>query len=138
MRRSLLSLALVIAAALPMPTRAEEPRNPAIEATIQQQFDAFMADDVARAFSFAAPNIQGIFGTAENFGAMVKNGYPMVWRPGTVKYLGLRMVAGGLYQKVAITDQAGAIHVLEYEMIPVGDSYVIGGVQVLRAPDVGA
>ena len=62
----------------------------------------------------------------------------MVWRPGAVKYLGLRNAAGALYQKVAITDQAGAIHVLEYEMMPNGDGWMIGGVQVLRQPDVGA
>ncbi len=136
MRRILLSLALILAAVIP--AVAEEPRNPAIEATIQNQFNAFLAGDVGTAFSFAAPNIQGIFGTADNFGAMVQNGYPMVWRPADVKYLGLRTVAGGLYQKVAITDQAGALHVLEYEMVPAGDGWVIGGVQILRAPDVGA
>ena len=136
MHRLLLSFALILATLFP--ALAEEPRNPAIEATIQGQFDAFIASDLPRAFSFASPTIQGIFGSPENFGAMVQQGYPMVWRPGSVKYLGLRNVAGSLYQKVAITDQAGAIHVLEYEMMPNGDGWMIGGVQVLRQPDVGA
>lgn len=136
MRRLLLSLALLITAALP--GLADEPRNPAIEATIQGQFDAFIASDLPKAFSFASPTIQGIFGTPENFATMVQQGYPMVWRPGAVKYLGLRMVAGSLFQKVAITDQAGALHVLEYEMIPDGAGWMIGGVQVLRQPDIGA
>jgi len=117
---------------------AQQAQDPAIEATIQHQFDAFIAGDVATAFSFAAPNIQGIFGTAENFGTMVQQGYPMVWRPGSVKYLGLRQGPDGLYQKVAITDQAGALHVLEYQMIPGAGGWVIGGVQILQAPEVGA
>lgn len=136
MRRIVLCLALMLAAA--RPGLADEPRNPAIEATIQSQFDAFIASDLARAFSFASPTIQGIFGTPENFGLMVEQGYPMVWRPGSVKYLGLRAVAGGLYQKVAVTDLAGRLHVLEYEMIADGAGWRVGGVQVLRQPDVGA
>jgi hypothetical protein len=65
----------------PMAAFADEPRNPAIETTIQNQLNAFIADDFATAFTFASPNIKGIFGTPENFGAMVTQGYPMVHRP---------------------------------------------------------
>ena len=54
--------------------------NPGIEDTIRGQMDAFLERDVAQAFTFASPNIQGMFGSAENFGRMVENGYPMVWR----------------------------------------------------------
>ena len=136
MRHILVSILLFLSAAVP--ALAQDQRNAGIETTIQNQFNAFMADDVGTAFSFASPTIQGIFGTAENFGAMVKNGYPMVWRPGSVKYLGLRTVSGRQFQKVAVTDQAGALHLLEYEMIPAGDGWVIGGVQLLKEPDVGA
>jgi len=136
MRRILLGLAL--AGLTSLPGLAEEPRNAAIEGVIQDQITAFETDDFAKAFSYASPTIQGIFGTADNFGAMVRNGYPMVWRPGSVKFTELREVAGGLYQTVVIADQAGAVHVLEYEMIPVDGGWVIGGVQLLRAPDVGA
>lgn len=136
MRRFILGVAFAGIAAVAV--SAEELRNPAIEGVIQDQITAFQADDFGKAFSYASPVIQGIFGNADNFGAMVRNGYPMVWRPGAVKFTDLRDVAGGLYQTVVITDQSGAVHVLEYEMIPSGDSFVIGGVQLLRAPDVGA
>ena len=139
MRRFLLALAF--AGTLATGTTgatAQQAHDPAIEGTIQHQFDAFIAGDVATAFSFAAPNIQGIFGTAENFGLMVQQGYPMVWRPSSVKYLDLRQGPGGTFQKLAITDQAGALHVLEYQMIPDGDGWVIGGVQILQEPEVGA
>ena len=135
MRRFLFALAF---AGLSVPVVADEARNPAIEGVIQHQFDAFLAEDETAAFSYASPLIQGIFGTAANFGMMVRNGYPMVWHPAEVKYLGLRTVAGRQYQKVAITDDDGALHVLEYEMVPAGDGWVIGGVQVLQQPEIGA
>ena len=136
MRKFLLALSVV--ATLATGATAQQTHDPAVEATIQHQFDAFIAGDVATAFSYAAPNIQGIFGTAENFGLMVQQGYPMVWRPSSVKYLDLRQGPGGPFQKVAITDAAGALHVLEYQMVPDGDGWVIGGVQILQEPEVGA
>lgn len=140
MRRFLFALVLAVAtlATLGTATQAQTAHDPAVEATIQHQFDAFLSGDVTTAFSFASPTIQGIFGTAENFGLMVQQGYPMVWRPAAVKYLDLRQGPDGLYQKVAITDQKGALHLLEYQMLPAGDGWMIGSVQVLQQPEVGA
>ena len=114
------------------------PREPGIETTIQSQIDAFLVDDFAKAFTFASPNIKSIFGSADRFGQMVRQGYPMVWRPGEVRYLELREISGALWQKVMIRDQAGGIHLLDYQMINTGDGWQINGVQILRAPDVGA
>ena len=114
------------------------PREPGIEATIQSQIDAFLVDDFAKAFTFASPNIKSIFGSPDRFGQMVRQGYPMVWRPGEVRYLELREISGALWQKVMIRDQAGGIHLLDYQMINTGDGWQINGVQILRAPDVGA
>lgn len=114
------------------------PKEPGIEATIQGQIDAFLADDFATAFTFASPNIKMLFGSSERFGQMVRNGYPMVWRPGEVRFLELRDINGALWQKVMIRDQAGEIHLLDYQMILEGEGWQINGVQLLRAPDVGA
>ena len=136
MRRLLLSLVLSLLPALSAP--AQETRNPAIETIIQQQFDAFRADDVGTAFSFASPNIKGIFGTAENFGMMVRNGYPMVWRPAEVQYLELREVAGNLWQRVMVTDQSGRTHLLDYQMVQTGQGWQINAVQLLPQAGVGA
>ncbi|MFY8146149.1 MAG: DUF4864 domain-containing protein, partial [Rhodobacter sp.] len=115
MRQLLLSLVLLCLPVLS--AQAQEARNPAIETVIQQQFDAFRAEDVGTAFSFASPNIKGMFGTPENFGRMVRNGYPMVWRPAEVQFLDLREVAGNLWQRVMVTDQAGRTHLLDYQMV---------------------
>ena len=117
------------------PVFADEPRNPAIEGTIQNQLDAFVADDFATAFTYASPTIKSMFGTPENFGAMVTQGFPMVHKPGNVQMLELREVAGNLWQRVLITDRAGASHVLDYMMIETPDGWQINAVQIL--PSVG-
>ena len=114
------------------------PPDAGIEATISAQIDAFLKDDFAEAFTYASPNIQGMFGTSDRFGQMVRNGYPMVWRPGDVQYLELRNVGGALWQKVMIRDQQGGMHVLDYQMIETSEGWKINGVQILRAPGVSA
>lgn len=115
-----------------------QPRVSGIEDTITAQIDAFMKDDFAEAFSYASPNIQGMFGSSERFGQMVRNGYPMVWRPDDVQYLELRDIAGNLWQKVMIRDQKGGTHILDYQMIETAEGWKINGVQILAKPDVSA
>lgn len=127
--------AVLLAATLVLPASAQDAP---IRDTIQSQIDAFQADDFARAFTFASPTIKGMFGTPENFGAMVKNGYPMVYRPAEVQMLELRDVAGNLWQRVRIIDQAGAGWFLDYMMIETAEGWQINAVQILPAPDIGA
>ena len=129
---------LILAGVLALPALAQEARNPAIEATIQGQISAFLAEDVAKAFTFAAPNIKGIFGSAENFGAMVKQGYPMVWHPSAVRMLELRNVQGSFMQRVMLTDDAGHTHLLDYQMLETPEGWEINGVQLLSEAGVGA
>lgn len=112
--------------------------NPAIEATIQSQFDAFVARDVAEAFEYASPNIRGLFGTPENFGRMVQQGYPMVWNPSAVDFIDLQTLDGLIVQRVQVVDQAGTVHMLGYAMVETEAGWVINGVQILRASGVGA
>ena len=133
-----LFLCLVLLCLPVLSAQAQEARNPAIETVIQQQFDAFRAEDVGTAFSFASPNIKGMFGTPENFGRMVRNGYPMVWRPAKVQFLDLRKVAGNLWQRVMVTDQAGRTHLLDYQMVETAQGWQINGVQLLPQTGVGA
>lgn len=109
-----------------------------IQGVISDQFQAFQADDFGTAFTFASPNIKGIFGTAERFGEMVKRGYPMVHRPADVDFTTLSERGGRQYQNVVITDQSGVLHVLEYEMIETGSGWQINGVQIKKADALGA
>ena len=133
MRYLVFAVLLNLAAALP--ARAQEA---AIADTIQSQLDAFDAGDTERAFTFASPTIKQLFGTPENFGAMVEQGYPMVWHPGAVKMLELRTVAGNLWQRVMITDQGGHSHLLDYQMVETADGWQINAVQLLPDQDLGA
>lgn len=131
MRRFLVALAIWLAAAWPAAAQQSE-----IEAVISQQFEDFRADDFAAAFEHASPTIRGIFGTADNFGAMVRNGYPMVHRPRTFRFLDLGEGRQGLRQIVEVEDMAGRSYLLAYEMIETENGWKINGVQILPAPDV--
>ena len=111
----------------------EEP----IQSTIESQIDAFLADDFATAFTFASPNIKTIFGTPDNFGRMVAQGYPMVHRPSSVRMGEWREVAGALWQRVFVTDAEGRGHVLDYQMIETPEGWKINAVQLLGAHGIG-
>ncbi len=135
-----LSLAVVANALALRPAQAQEvlPPDPDIEAVIGGQFDAFRAEDVQEAWQFASPNIQGLFGSPERFGTMVRQGYPMVWNPGEVNFIDLQQLGGLIVQRVEVIDQNGMLHYLGYAMIETENGWRINGVQVLDAPTFGA
>lgn len=109
-----------------------------IQGVIGSQLEAFKADDFVEAFEFAAPNIQGIFRTPQNFGRMVTQGYPMVWRPAEVTYLELSEENGRFLQKVQIVDSEGRVHLLEYGMTQTPEGWKINGVQLLDSTALSA
>lgn len=126
------------AAAITLATMGAAQADPeAIRGVIGNQIEAFKTDDFDRAFTFAAPNIRGMFGTSEAFGLMVRRGYPMVRQPGTVEYLGTDGTGALWRQEVLITDGAGRLHKLRYTMVETPDGWKIAGVQILDAADVG-
>ena len=127
---------LVVAALLAAwPALAQE--EP-IQQTITSQIEAFRAGDFEGAFTYASPTIQGIFGNPSNFETMVTEGYPMVVDPEAVQMQDLREIAGNLWQRVRITDRAGRDWLLDYQMVEGPEGWLINGVQLSRAPDVGA
>ena len=134
MRQILFALIL----GLSQPAFAQDRPAQAIQSIIQNQITALQADDFARAFTYASPNIKGMFGTPENFGMMVRRGYPMVHRPQTLRMLELREVEGTLWQRVLVTDQAGATHLLDYQMVETPEGWQINAVQLLPQSGVGA
>jgi hypothetical protein len=137
MRRVYLAILMICAGAVAAAQEVLAP-NPAIERTIQNQFEAFLADDVDGAWTYASPNIQRLFQTPERFGRMVEEGYPMVWRPGEIDYLDLQTLGGLIVQRVQVIDGQGVAHVLGYQMIETEAGWQINGVRLLRAPQVGA
>jgi hypothetical protein len=128
-------MGLVLGAMMAL-TAAAEPLD--VQATIDRQLSAFLEDDFETAFTFASPTLRRYFQTPENFRAMVTQGYPMVWRPGSVEYLDHRSEGGVVWQKVQITDQKGVTHLLEYRMIPMEGGWRISGVRILDMSDFSA
>ena len=126
---------LAVAALVAAPSVAQDA---AIEGVIGAQIDAFQADDYDTAFGYASPMIQGMFQTPENFGLMVREGYPMVHRPDFVQYLNLEDAGDVQRQSVMIRDMSGALHFLQYDMVDGPDGWKINGVRMMTPPDVGA
>lgn len=124
---------IAIMVALAGPARADGAAE-AVQGVISGQITAFLADDFTTAFTFASPGIRRLFGTPERFGAMVRDGYPMVWRPGDVRYLELEGSGDARRQIVEITDGAGRLHRLEYSMVLTDAGWRIDGVRFLPAP----
>lgn len=127
----MLSLALTGA-----PARADSGTE--IRAVIAAQIEAFQRDDWDRAFSFASPSIRSIFRTASRFGGMVRQGYPMVWRPARVEAGPLEAGPRGPVQVMFIEDAHGVLHEASYEMTLVDGAWRINGVHIRRAQAVSA
>ena len=121
----------------PLVSKAGEPED-SIQAVIADQISAFQANDVDRAFTHAAPNIQRIFGTPERFGQMVRQGYPMVWRPARYEWLQIVETDFGPVQVVLFEDLGGRLHEAGYLMEQVDGVWRINGVKLRARAGVGA
>ncbi len=109
----------------------------AIRATIGSQLDAFQKDDWVRAFGFASPNIQGMFGDPERFSEMVRGGYPMVWRPRRVEFGELRATERGIAQRMIFVGPEGQLHLADYFMVLVDGEWRINGVTLVEEEKLG-
>ena len=128
--RTLWIVAVVVAQFVAGPLRADEAGE--IQSVIASQIRAFEADDIATAYSFASPGIQSMFPSPERFAAMVRQGYPMIWRPDDVIYYGLRHDGGQVIQRMGFRDAAGREHLFDYEMTLGPSGWRIDGVIPVR------
>jgi hypothetical protein len=87
-----------------------------VKAVVRAQLDAFAADDARLAFSFAAPNIQSLFETPENFMVMVRKGYPVVYRPASVTFMAPRNNEADVVQPVQMRDSKGVSWLVLYSL----------------------
>ena len=107
----------------------------AIQGTIEQQLQAFLRDDGPTAYSFAAPNIKMMFPTVDAFMAMVRQGYPQVYRPRQYSFGELKEEPGYLTQSVDIVDADGAFWTAIYTMRQDADgSWKITGCYIVKKP----
>ena len=105
-----------------------------IQGVISQQISSFQVDDFDKAFTFAPPPIKKIFGNSNNFGKMVRRGFPMVWRTKGVDYLELLSANGALVQRVMITDINDELFILNYIMVETTKGWKIRGVTIEQRP----
>jgi len=99
----------------------------AVRAAVQGQLAAFAADDANKAFSHAAPNVREAMGTAAAFLAMVREAYPVVYRPASVAFLQSEYRDGQVFQRVQMQDAAGAAWLAVYSLQRAGKGWLITG-----------
>ncbi len=112
-------LLLGLAFGASVPARAQpvsEVDARAARTIVSAQLDAFASDDAKLAFSYAAPAIRSMFGTPERFLAMVRAGYPVVYRASRVTFLIPLSDEGDLLQGVHLTDGAGTLWLATYRL----------------------
>lgn len=109
----------------------------AIQSIIQNQVDAFLSNNSAAAYSYAAPSIQRMFQNDEQFMGMVSQQYKPVFRPQSFTFGRIADKGNGPVQEVYITGPAGKDWVAVYTLEKQQDgSWKINGCYL--QPDTGA
>jgi len=107
----------------------------AIRDIIQSQVDAFRRDDGDAAFGYASPAIHGMFGRADIFMDMVRQGYQPVYRPKVFDFREIVTLNGQVTQKVHVVGPDGRPVTAFYPMTQLPDgTWRIDGCY-LQAPD---
>ncbi|HEX6142413.1 MAG TPA: DUF4864 domain-containing protein [Geminicoccaceae bacterium] len=108
-----------------------------IRSVVEQQLAAFQADDGARAFGFASPDIQRMFQSPDRFMAMVRQGYRPVYRAREVQFLDLIDLGDQLAQRVLLVGPDGQVVTAYYAMERQADgTWRIDGCVLEQAPDL--
>ena len=128
MRRALFAFA-VVPFLLASSALAGDTEIKAAQTVIDSQLKAFVANDGAKAYSFAAPNVKRIFPTVDTFMNMVTNGYAPVREPQSYSF-GKAQQTGptSIVQQVLIVGPDGkdyeAVYTLEQQ--PDGSFQITG------------
>lgn len=121
-----------------MPPGVTPADRTAIQGVIGHQLDAFQHDDAAGAYAMAAPNIKHIFPTADGFLAMVRSGYPAVYRPKSVEFSELALRDGDLVQEVELIGPDGKPILALYTMQQGPDgNWVISACELIPSARLG-
>ena len=133
-----LGVAIAMAVARAAPPPLAEPVDiadaRAVRGVVSAQLDAFAHDDAARAFSYAAPAIQAMFQTPERFVAMVRNGYPVVYRNASATFFVPQRFGDEIVQTVHLGDGDGRVWLATYRLERQADgNWRINGCDVQRA-----
>ena len=100
--------------------------------TISSQIEAFKENNIEKAYTFAAPNIQAQFSNPEVFGSMVKNGYPIIWRPKSFKFTKFQDFGNKSIQRVLFQSYDGGLETYDYILEKYDDLWKIAGVLTIN------
>ena len=103
--------------------------------TISSQIDAFKENDVKKAYTFAAPNIQAQFPNPDLFGLMVRNGYPIIWRPKSFKFTKFKDLGETCVQRVLFQSYSGSLKSYDYILEKNNNLWKIAGVITITSAD---
>jgi hypothetical protein len=129
---------LILLAAMLLPAAANADRTSsadrsAMQAIVSGQIGAFEHDDGTTAYGFASPAIHSLYPSADQFMAMVKGGYPAIYRPRSVTFGEFADTDAGPVQKVYITGADGDAWVALYAFQRQPDgTWKINGVTILK------
>ena len=105
----------------------------AVRYTISAQIDAFKQNDVKKAYTFAAPNIQAQFPSPDIFGLMVRNGYPIIWKPKSYKFTTFKDLGNRCIQRVLFQSYNGSLESYDYILEKNGSVWKIAGVLTIKS-----
>ena len=88
----------------------------AVQTVVQNQLAAFASGNADKAFSYAAPDLRKTIGSSAAFMAMVKNSYPVVYRPASVVFLKAEGSGDEVVQKVQMLDASGTPYLAVYSL----------------------
>ena len=103
-----------------------------VRETISSQIDAFKQNDFNRAYTFAAPNIQAQFPSPEVFGLMVRNGYPVIWKPKSFKFTKFKDLGNRCIQRVLFQSYNGSLETYDYILEKNDNVWKIAGVLTIN------
>ena len=104
----------------------------AVRYTISSQIDAFKDNDVKKAYTFAAPNIQAQFPSPDIFGLMVRNGYPIIWKPKSFKFTEFKDLGNRCIQRVLFQSYHGSLEYYDYILEKNDNAWKIAGVLTIN------
>ena len=106
-----------------------------VQKTISSQISAFKQNDFNKAYTFAAPNIQAQFPSPEVFGLMVRNGYPVIWKPKSFKFIEFKDLGNRCIQRVLFQSYDGSLETYDYILEKNDNVWKIAGVHTINLAD---
>ena len=100
--------------------------------TISLQIEAFKENNIKKAYTFAAPNIQAQFPNPNVFGLMVRNGYPVIWKPKNFKFTKFQDLGNKSIQRVLFQSYNGSLETYDYILEEYADLWKIAGVLTIN------